>query len=284
VPDTRPRRGPYPHAGPLALSAPPARLALVTDSAIGPQRSRTEWGAHSRGRACVRRRPLKQTTRGRGRYPACESTRSQRSSTLCPPGSAKQSPAGGPPPARQVVASQQSGTLCLSGRRPADPSRRITAGRRTVELPAIRHTVPAQKLPADPGRRVIPGPASRRTPNDRAHCARLVATGGSGLADHPRPGESSHSDRAHCTRLVATGRSGPADHPRPGESSRTQRSSTLCPPGSEQQIRAGGSPSCRRASVLRAIERTAPSLVTSESSELGLAARPGPEVRRVPSG
>ncbi len=54
-------------------------LALATDSALGPQRSRIEWGAPSRGRAGVRRRPLEQTTRGRGRYPACESMRSKRS-------------------------------------------------------------------------------------------------------------------------------------------------------------------------------------------------------------
>ncbi len=39
APDTMPRRGLGPQTGPLALSAPPARLALATDSAllVGPQ-------------------------------------------------------------------------------------------------------------------------------------------------------------------------------------------------------------------------------------------------------
>ncbi len=37
-----PRRRPGPQTGPKALAAPPARLALTTDSARGPQRSRTE--------------------------------------------------------------------------------------------------------------------------------------------------------------------------------------------------------------------------------------------------
>ncbi len=86
-------------------------------------------------------------------------------------------------------------------------------------------------------------PASRRAPSDRAHCASLVATRGSGPADHPlQARRRATSDRSHCAHLVASSRSGPADHLRPGDSSCSQRSSTLCPPGSVQQIRAGGLP------------------------------------------
>ncbi len=65
---------------------------------------------------------------------------------------------------------------------------------------------------------------ARRRPLTRWQCA------GAGLRPASR---SAPSDQAHCSFLVAPSRSRPADHPRPCESSRSQRSSTLCPPGSD---------------------------------------------------
>ncbi len=88
---------------PCPLSRPGWPWALATDSALGPQRSRTELGAPNRGQAGVGRRPLKLTTGGRGRHPACESTRS-RTGTLCLPGRAQRIQAGGLAPARRLVA------------------------------------------------------------------------------------------------------------------------------------------------------------------------------------
>ncbi len=106
MPDAGPHRGPGPQAGPLALFAPPARLALTTDSALGPQRS---------GQAHCARLVAPSRFRPEDRPPARRVDALQQSGTLCPSGSAQQIPAGGPPPARRVDASQLSCTLCPPG-------------------------------------------------------------------------------------------------------------------------------------------------------------------------
>ncbi len=71
--DAGPTRRPGPRTGSRALTAPPARMALATDSVRDPQRSRTEWGTPNRGQAGVRRRQLTQVAGCRVRPPASES-------------------------------------------------------------------------------------------------------------------------------------------------------------------------------------------------------------------
>ncbi len=131
-----------------------------------------------------------------------ESSRSQRSITLCPPGSDQQIQAGGSPPAGGQSRSQGSSTLCPPG-----------SDHRSVL--ADHHQ-----------------PADSRAPSDQAHCACLVATQQIRAGRSPRPEvRRVPGDQARCARLVATSGSKPAGQPRPGERSRSQRLSTLCPPG-----------------------------------------------------
>jgi hypothetical protein len=153
----------------------PALPALAADPAREPRRSGT-WRATpnlERARAGARRQPLTLMAQGQrvAWLPA------NPTGTLYPLGHAQQIWAGVSPPAQRVVA-----------------------------LPAVEHTVPARWLPIDPGRRIIPGPASRRAPSDRAHCARLLATSRSGPTVHPRrqASNSAPSERAHCARLVSS--------------------------------------------------------------------------------
>ncbi len=132
-----------------------------------------------------------------------ESALSQRSGALCPPGSAQQMPAGGPPPARQDVVSQRSSTLCPPGsdRRPSlaihrKPARRSSSQRTGALCPPENHqqiraggSPPAGDRsgsrrsgtlgPPETGPQIRDGgslPTSRRSgyPSGRARGARLV--------------------------------------------------------------------------------------------------------------
>jgi hypothetical protein len=82
---------------------------------------------------------------------------------------------------------------------------RAHCARRVGTPPAIRHSVPAWQCPAESGR----GP--------------------------PRPGDRrSSSEQAPCARLVGPSKCRPGDRPPASQYVVSQRSSTLCPPGSDQ--------------------------------------------------
>ena len=82
---------------------------------------------------------------------------------------------------------------------------RAHCARRVGTPPAIRHSVPAWQCPAESGRGP-PRPGNRRSPSEQAPCARLV-----------EPSECRPGDRPPARQRVVS-----------------QRSSTLCPPGSDQ--------------------------------------------------
>ncbi len=138
MPDAGPHRGPGPQTGPLALFAPPARLALATDSALGPQRS---------GQAHCARLVAPSRSRPEDRSPARRVDALQQSVTLCPPGSSRP---GDRPRLGDLTLSQRSSTLCRLGSAQQVPAGGPPPARRVDALQAIRHTVPAWQRPADP--------------------------------------------------------------------------------------------------------------------------------------
>jgi hypothetical protein len=121
-----------------------------------------------------------------------ESALSQRTGTLCPPGSAQQMPAGGPPPTRQDVVSQRSGTLCPPG---SDSRSGLAVHRR---------------------------PANGRTPSDQTHCARPRTTSRSVPAVHRRPAnDQAPGDQAHWAHPRPTRRSVTVVRRRPADARAT---------------------------------------------------------------
>ena len=116
---------------------------------------------------------------------------------------------------------------------------------------------------------VLPGPANRRSPSEQAHCARLVVPSKCRPGDRPRPGNTScPSDQAPCARLVAT-----KDPVWRITASRQKVKLPAirhaCPPGSDQQIRADGSPPAGERSSSRRSSTHARPRVTSRSAPAG---------------
>ena len=111
----------------------------------------------------------------------------------------------------------------------------------TVPLAFLRLTLPARPAPTADS-------VLRPQRGGRAHCARRVGTppviGHSVAAwqcpaesgrGPPRPGDRrSSSEQAPCARLVGPSKCRPGDRPPASQYVVSQRSSTLCPPGSDQ--------------------------------------------------
>jgi hypothetical protein len=142
---------------------------------------------------------------------------------------------------------------------------RAHCARRVGTPPAIRHSVPAWQCPAESGRGP-PRPGDRRSSSEQAPCARLVGPSKCRPGDRPRPGNTScPSDQAPCARLVAT--KDPVWRITASrEKVKLPAIRHACPPGSDQQIRADGSPPAGERSSSRRSSTHARPRVTSRSA------------------
>jgi hypothetical protein len=86
----------------------------------------------------------------------------------------------------------------------------------------------------------VPRPGHTSCPSDQTHCARLVATGGSGLAVHRQPADDrAPGDRADSGTLSppeTVWRIRDGGSPPTGRRPCPQRTGTLCPPGGEPAV------------------------------------------------